>query len=157
MLWNWYTIDACFLSRSWHVTSAGMFAGSCIGAVILGMTLEFLRRLAKEYDRRLVRQHQQRFGSQPSSLPSTPQINDSASKDAMSSMTKRLLAGSSSTMFRPNLGQQMLRALLHMLQFAVAYFIMLLAMYYNGFILISIFIGAYLGFFVFGWESVDMA
>jgi solute carrier family 31 (copper transporter), member 1 len=156
MLWNWYTIDACFLSRSWYITSKSMFAGSCIGVIILVMILEFLRRLAKEYDRRLVRQHQQRFGSQSSSPSSTPHINDSANKDIMSSMTKKLLGVPNPTVFRPHLGQQMLRALLHMLQFAVAYFIMLLAMYYNGYILICIFIGAYLGFFVFEWESADM-
>lgn len=41
-----------------------------------------------------------------------------------------------------------------MLQFAVAYFIMLLAMYYNGYFLICIFVGAWIGAFVFGWESV---
>jgi copper transporter 1 len=51
MLWNWYTIDACFLSSSWKITSNGMFAGSCIGVILLVMFLEFLRRLGKEYDR----------------------------------------------------------------------------------------------------------
>jgi hypothetical protein len=29
-------------------------------------------------------------------------------------------------------------------------------MYYNGYIIICIFVGAYLGFFIFGWESVDL-
>jgi copper transporter 1 len=55
---------------------------------------------------------------------------------------------------KPTLPQQMVRALLHCLQSAVAYFIMLLAMYYNGYIIICIFIGAYLGFFIFGWEKI---
>ncbi|KAF3359018.1 hypothetical protein VdG1_02580 [Verticillium dahliae VDG1] len=80
MLWNWQTIDSCFISESWHVTSTGMFAGSCIGVAV--------------------------------------------------------------------------RALLHLLQFAVAYFVMLLAMYYNGYIIICIFIGAYLGSFIFHWEKI---
>ncbi|KAI1658071.1 hypothetical protein F4813DRAFT_357254 [Daldinia decipiens] len=39
-----------------------------------------------------------------------------------------------------------------MVQFAVAYFVMLLAMYYNGYIIISIFVGAYIGAFIFHWE-----
>jgi copper transporter 1 len=42
------------------------------------------------------------------------------------------------------------RALLHTCQFAVAYFIMLLAMYYNGYVLLSIFAGAFVGAFLFG-------
>ena len=47
-----------------------------------------------------------------------------------------------------------MRALLHMLQFAVAYFIMLLAMYFNGYIIICIFIGAFLGALIFSWEGL---
>lgn len=33
---------------------------------------------------------------------------------------------------------------------------MLLAMYYNGYIIICIFIGAYIGYFIFGYESFDI-
>lgn len=29
-------------------------------------------------------------------------------------------------------------------------------MYYNGYIIICIFIGAYIGFFIFGWEAVTL-
>lgn len=43
-----------------------------------------------------------------------------------------------------------------MLQFAVAYFVMLLAMYYNGYLIICIFIGAFLGYFIFSWESISL-
>lgn len=59
--------------------------------------------------------------------------------------------------FRPNAIQQVVRATLHMVQFAVAYFVMLLAMYYNGYFIICIVIGAWLGAFVFSWESVSLA
>ncbi|KAL8382022.1 hypothetical protein RB595_006009 [Gaeumannomyces hyphopodioides] len=130
MLWNWYTIDSCFIASSWRITSEGMFAGSCIGVILLVMSLEFLRRSVKEYDRFLLRQHASASASKTSSGSPTP------------------LAP-----FRPNFFQQAIRALLHMVQFAVAYFVMLLAMYYNGYIIICIFIGAYLGAFVFQWET----
>lgn len=33
---------------------------------------------------------------------------------------------------------------------------MLLAMYYNGYIIICIFIGAYIGYFIFGYESLSL-
>ena len=55
MLWNWYTVDACFISSTWHVRSRGAFAGSCIGVVLLVMSLEFLRRAQREFDRYLAR------------------------------------------------------------------------------------------------------
>lgn len=35
-----------------------MFAGSCIGVILLVMSLELLRRLGKEYDRYILRQYQ---------------------------------------------------------------------------------------------------
>ncbi|KAK8212990.1 Ctr copper transporter [Phyllosticta paracitricarpa] len=149
MLWNWNTIDACFLSSSWHITSRGMFAGSCIGVILLVMALEFLRRTAKEYDRMLLRQRQRAiFASNNSSRSTMPASHFSKGF--------RAAATSGKTRFRPNLVQQLIRALLHMLQFAVAYFVMLLAMYFNGYIIICIFIGAFLGSFVFGWESVEV-
>lgn len=58
--------------------------------------------------------------------------------------------------YRPSIVEQVVRALLHMLQFAVAYFIMLLAMYFNGYIIICIFIGAFLGSLIFSWEPVSL-
>ena len=41
-----------------------------------------------------------------------------------------------------------------MLQFGVAYFIMLLAMYYNGYIIICILVGAFLGTLIFSWDAI---
>jgi hypothetical protein len=54
MLWNWYTVDTCFLAESWHNKTKGAFAGSVIGVFILVILIEGLRRLAREYDRKLV-------------------------------------------------------------------------------------------------------
>ncbi|BEI85999.1 hypothetical protein CcaverHIS002_0602860 [Cutaneotrichosporon cavernicola] len=55
MLWNWTTIDACFLSRSWHIKTKAMFAGSIVGVFFLCMLIEGIRRLAREYDRQIIR------------------------------------------------------------------------------------------------------
>ena len=41
-----------------------------------------------------------------------------------------------------------------MLEFGVAYFIMLLVMYYNGYIIICILVGAFLEAFIFSWDSI---
>jgi len=78
-------------------------------------------------------------------------------KSSVSLMMKsqRQNSGKSMTL-RPNALQQMVRAVLHVLQFAVAYVIMLLAMYYNGYVIICIFIGAFVGFFLFDWEDIPL-
>jgi len=44
-----------------------------------------------------------------------------------------------------------------MVQFGLAYLIMLLAMYFNGYIIISIIIGAFLGKFLCDWGTLQVA
>ena len=56
MLWNWYTVDTCFLSSTWHNNTKAKFAGSVIGVFLLVIAIEGLRRLARDYDRRIVKQ-----------------------------------------------------------------------------------------------------
>ncbi|KAI9678221.1 MAG: Copper Transporter integral membrane protein that functions in high affinity copper transport [Caeruleum heppii] len=149
MLWNWYTIDSCFIARSWHVRSNGAFAGSCIGVILLVLSLELLRRSQREFDRYL-RQS------------STPVQSDTGSGSDESGTVKgsriRVAAfGRSSSGGGPaphlKVWQQAVRSLLFMLQFAVGYFVMLLAMYYNGYIIICIFIGAFFGAMIFQWDT----
>jgi copper transporter 1 len=148
-----------FISTSWHITSNGMFAGSCIAVILLVILLEFLRRTAKEYDRYIIRQFQRAqsyaYSSSPSSPPNKASVTATASSSSLDGTGKnpRALVGAK---FRPNVMQQAIRAGLHMLQFTVAYFIMLLAMYYNGYFIICIIIGAFIGAFVFSWESIDV-
>ena len=143
MLWNWDTIDTCFLARSWRITSKGMFAGSCIGVVALVMVLEALRRASREYDAYIIRQ----TIKTPHPATGDESSNDGQKKPAEAS---RIVARPT----LPTIPQQAIRALLHMVQFAVAYFVMLLAMYYNGYIIICIFIGAYIGSFIFSWHPL---
>ncbi|GFG19139.1 copper transport protein CTR3 [Aspergillus udagawae] len=172
MLWNWYTIDACFLSSQWHVTSRGMFAGSCIGVICLVICLEFLRRVGREYDAFIV--HRARLRKQYLSTTASSQgLTRATDADASAQGSPKTVPGAEGaaskaaaqticsafedqTPIRPTLIEQLVRALLHMLQFAVAYFVMLLAMYFNGYLIICIFIGAFLGSFIFSWEPLDL-
>ena len=138
MLWNWYTVDACFLSSSWHVKNGGMMAASCIGVAALTVTLEFLRRLSKEYDERVHRQFQQHLAARAAIASSV--TDDAAQLPQFAT-------------FRYSPLQQLIRSVLHMATFGVAYIIMLLAMYFNGFIIISIFLGAGIGKFFCDWTT----
>jgi len=115
MLWNWNVIDSCFIAQSWHIKTNAMFAGSCIGVILLVMSLEFLRRAVKEYDRYLIRQHVARHDRA---------IGDGASSGG-SKNGDRVAACAPIPPFRPSVLQQAVRSLLHMVQFAIAYFVML--------------------------------
>jgi copper transporter 1 len=127
-----------------------MFAGSCIGVILLVMSLELLRRAVKEYDVHLVRKHATSTTTEVVSAAVLAREGYHSKSREPDSATIILPADG----FRPSVLEQALRALLHTVQFAVAYFIMLLAMYYNGYIIICIFIGAFLGVFVFQWENL---
>ncbi|KAL8932658.1 MAG: hypothetical protein Q9216_006742 [Gyalolechia sp. 2 TL-2023] len=145
-----------------------MFAGSCIGVILLVVCLEGLRRAQREYDAYLVRQyHMQNTQGRPSPHESISETGDIEANNAkrdthqISVIPKSSDSGYAPVMkpqrLVPTVFQQALRALIHMLQFAVAYFIMLLAMYYNGYIIICIIIGAYLGSFIFSWEGIHIS
>lgn len=133
MLWNWYTIDACFLSESWHIQSHGAFAATCIGIILLVVLLEASRRLGKEFDVYINREFQARLAA----LSATAE-------------------GPQTVTFRASPLQQLIRSVLHAITFGLAYIVMLLAMYYNGYIIICIFIGAGLGKFLCDWMSTTV-
>jgi len=127
MLWNWYTVDACFLARSWKIKSTGTFAASCIGVVLLVMVLYIVRRTQREYELFILRSHLRSI-SQTQDKPNPP------------------------CRLKPL--QMMIRAFLDTCQLGLAFIIMLLAMYFNGYIFISILIGGFLGSLLFSGASL---
>ncbi|KAH9901766.1 copper transport protein ctr4 [Xylariomycetidae sp. FL2044] len=140
MLWNWDTIDACFLAESWRIRNDGMLAASCIGAVLLVICLEFLRRVGKEYDLFILRQFQQHMLAQATMAKS----GDGCCSDSPA-------PGSQILTFRATPLQQFIRSAIHAVSFGLAYIIMLIVMSFNGYIIISIIIGAGLGKFLCDW------
>ncbi|KAJ5677556.1 uncharacterized protein N7477_003189 [Penicillium maclennaniae] len=134
MLFNWYTIDACFLSSEWKIQNNGMFAATCIGVILLVMLVEFCRRIGREYDAFLVRQFQRQ------ALARFPHSDQGVGRIT----------------FRTTPLQQFVRAVIHALTFGGAYIVMLLAMYFNGYVIICIFVGAGLGKFFCDWMVVTI-
>lgn len=150
MLWNWNTVDACFLAESWQVKNDGMMAASCIGVMLLVVTLEFLRRIGKEYDTYIARQFQRHVATQTSSSRQAADTNNT-SCCAPAPPVEQPMYGPQTVTFRASPLQQLIRSVIHMFTFGVAYIVMLLAMYFNGYIIISIFLGAGIGKFFCDW------
>ena len=134
-----------------------------MGLVIL---LEFLRRLQREFDRYIRMRDREAglgFGKSGSKDGGNDEICTGGGDDPPHSAVPLLgewhglsesLRGAGSGL---TVGQQGVRAGLYVSQFAVAYVVMLLAMYYNGYIIICIFIGAFVGFFIFSWDAAGAA
>ena len=180
MFWNWYTVDACFLSSSWRISSYASFLGACIAVIALVVLLEFLRRLQRIYDRYIFRRAQQEHGSDIDSITAADNNDHDSSRgdfetikgyaanvESAPNSAVPLLVGdwsknlSFSTppttrrFFRPSWPQQAVRGAIYTMQFTVAYMIMLLAMYYNGYILLSIFLGVFVGFCMSSWDTFE--
>ncbi|WWC73900.1 uncharacterized protein I206_107872 [Kwoniella pini CBS 10737] len=135
MLWNWYTIDSCFLSSTWHIKTKGEFVGSIIGIFFLCISIEFIRRISREYDKKLIKIAKAEIVL--STLPDIP-------TDQISS---------SSYNFRPTWIQQIIRGIAYGSQFTAAFLVMLFGMYFNGYILFAIFLGQTVGYIVFGRDT----
>lgn len=123
-----------------------MFAASCVGAALLVVCLEFLRRVGHEYDAYLLRQFQRQLRRQQAALALATPANCCDGPSAP--------IGTQYATFRASGLQQLIRAIIHGVTLGLAYIIMLLIMYYNGYIFISVILGAILGKFLCDWLVV---
>jgi copper transporter 1 len=104
-----------------------MFAASCIGIAGIAIILEGMRRISRDYDNFALKQL-----SAANANRKVPQ----------------------STPMKATALQQLIRAILHTITFGLAYILMLLAMYYNGYIIISILLGTGIGKFFCDWLTI---
>lgn len=141
-----------------------MFAACCIGILCLAVSFEALGRVGRKYDKYILRQFQ--YAPLPSSdLEESTSTVEHPSKVHAKNIDVRLegktlrrfpspgLYLNTGGHFRPNLVQQVIRAGIYMIRFGVAYFIMLLAMTLNGYFILAILMGTYMGSFFLRWES----
>ncbi|KAI5844259.1 high affinity copper transporter [Tricharina praecox] len=152
MLWNWSTLNSCFLSSSWHIRSHSQFAGSCVGVFLLVVLIEGLRRGGREWDRWIVRRHVRQRGNEEGIEGKKGTETGTGMGTGMGMGT--MVGMAKGTKVTPTLLQQAGRTAIYTALFGAGYFIMLLAMYYNGYIIFSILLGAFVGNAVFGWDTV---
>lgn len=155
MLWNWDTVDACFLSSSWQILNGGMMAASCIGVALLVVVLEVLRLMTKRLDAVILAQMRRRGTAILAASPASHSVSGEqySDKAAVACPAASARPARRKLVMRVSPVQQVLRAVIHAVTFGVAYIVMLLAMYFNGYIIISIIIGAGLGKFLCDWLS----
>lgn len=155
MLWNWYTVNTCFIANSWHVRSKGGFAGSCIGVFFLVVASQWLHRFAREYDVAIINKYASRrlaVGDNKleseSSLESRVVPNPAGYAVSHQWLWRPLNEG-----INPNPFEQLIRGVLFTVEWGLSYIIMLLFMYYNGYIIISCILGAFFGRLIFTYNE----
>ncbi|GAA6019607.1 hypothetical protein JCM11491_002821 [Sporobolomyces phaffii] len=135
MIWNWNTIDACFISKQWRIRSTGDYVGSLIGIFFIVVALEMVRRFGRDYDRKIRSAYYRR---------------ETAALAAVAKSSKSDLPASAlvPAPFCPSYAQQMIRSAFYGISFGTAYILMLLAMSYNGGVILAIFAGGAVGHFI---------
>jgi copper transporter 1 len=122
MLWNTQIEDTCIVFRQWHISSHFIFALSFIAIILISLGYEYLRAYQRSVDRRIA-QALSRGKGRDRSAPSYCTVP-----------------------FYP----RVLRAALYGSQVFVSFFLMLVFMTYNAYLILAVVLGASIGHFVFG-------
>lgn len=189
MLWNWYTIDSCFLARSWHVTSRGMFAGTCIGVFFWVMAYCWYHRLVVEFDRSVAEYKQVKYentvGIDAVKAAETncccDEDDENTEKEgsvdtdptAASNELDTVKPGSNffgplatalshswlvpkkdANLVYPSAGEHVARSGLYLVEWTCSYLIMLMWMYYNGYLIITMILGYFFGQIFFNYAPL---
>ncbi|KLO20369.1 Ctr-domain-containing protein [Schizopora paradoxa] len=158
MLWNTQIIDTCIVFPSWHIRSHGGFVLSCIAIVALGVFYEWLRFFARRVDRTVARSLLNAQGKGRVS-PSGAGRSRSASPLRSNEIAEDegLLSG------RPSLQHptakvpvlaRLTRATLYASTVFLSFFLMLVFMTYNAYLIIAVVLGAGLGHYLLN-DSMD--
>ncbi|KAJ7268687.1 Ctr copper transporter [Mycena haematopus] len=155
MLWNTQIIDTCIVFRSWHVTSNAFFFGSCIAIVCLGVFYEYLRAFSKSVDRRIAISLVASGKGKKRSASETRSGRSSPDEDAGLLTGRRVFRIATTGEPVPFL-LRVLRATLYGATVFLSFFLMLVFMTYNAYLIFATVFGAALGHFIFsGTINID--
>ncbi|KAF8518714.1 copper transporter [Gautieria morchelliformis] len=143
MLWNTQIIDTCIVFPKWHISSNASFMMSFFVIVILGVAYEWLRDLQRRVDlsvARSLRAGQNEAAVSVASTSREPTEEDGLLTDSVKG--RRIVAV-------PPFARTH-RAILYGMTVFLSFFLMLVFMTYNAYLILAVVLGAALGHFVFG-------
>ncbi|KAK7725075.1 copper transpport protein [Botryosphaeria dothidea] len=162
MLFTWDTTDLCIVFRSWHVGSTWSLIVSLFGVVVLCAGYELVREVSRRYEASVAaRQGGVKIGGSGVPDPRYPSDSDDNPTHNHVDESSSLLgttAGSSGRAVvawsaREEKRVKVIRAALYAVQVFYSFFIMLLFMTYNGWIMLAVAGGAFVGYLAFGQGS----
>ncbi|KAJ7497596.1 Ctr copper transporter family-domain-containing protein [Mycena latifolia] len=149
MLWNTQIVDTCIVFRSWHVSSTASLIGSCIAIMALGVFYEYLRAFQKSLDTRIALALVASGKGKARAASGTRSGRSSPDEDAGLLTGRRIFKIASTGTPVPFL-LRVLRAALYGATVFLSFFLMLVFMTYNAYLIFATVFGAALGHFVFG-------
>jgi copper transporter 1 len=133
MLFTWDTTNLCIIFKWWHVRSTLGLVASLLAVVALGVGFEAMRAVSRRYELAVER----RVAGAPSPRNEPP-----------AETTPFLWTGRA----RPEISRaaHVTKAVLYAVQNFYAFMLMLVFMTYNGWVMVAVSLGAFLGYLLFG-------
>ncbi|QUC17778.1 uncharacterized protein UV8b_02019 [Ustilaginoidea virens] len=131
MLFTWDTANLCIVFRQWHIRSPVGLVSSLLAVVLLAMGYEALRALSRRYEARL-----------DTAISAMPH------RDRLAETVPLLAPGQ--TQHQAGRRGHLVKACLYGFQNFYAFMLMLIFMTYNGWVMVAVSLGAFLGYLVFG-------
>jgi len=146
MLWNTQIVDTCIVFRSWHVSSTASLIGSCIAIMALGVFYEYLRAFQKSLDTRIALA----LVASGKGKARGPSGRSSPSDEDAGLLTGRKMFKVATAGTPVPFLLRALRATLYGATVFLSFFLMLVFMTYNAYLIFATVFGAALGHFIFG-------
>ncbi|ROV99920.1 hypothetical protein VMCG_06164 [Cytospora schulzeri] len=134
MLFTWDTTNLCIVFNQWHIRTTAGLLFSLVAVVLIGMGYEALRAGTRRYETVMNR----RMESIPSdNIAETPPLAWATGQNK-AQVNKRV---------------HFIKAVMYALQTFYAFMLMLIFMTYNGWVMVAVTLGAFLGYLVFGGQT----
>lgn len=148
MLWNTQIINTCVVFPSWHIRSNTSFVFSCTVIVALGIFYEYLRAFQKQYDYNLASALNVKAKGKLriTSGRSTPELPEQEQSPLIGKSLWRITRTGTPV----PLVSRVIRALLYGASVCLSFFLMLVFMTYNAYLIFSVVLGAALGHYILG-------
>ncbi|KAK7543512.1 Ctr copper transporter family protein [Phyllosticta citricarpa] len=164
MLFTWDTTDLCIVFRGWHVTGTLSLLLSLVAVALLCAGYEGVRDISRRYElsvaaRQKVKDegpglpdptYRDEIGGAATAAPITTATTNESSSPLLWS-TDRTRHGPWTA--RDEKRATIIKGVLYAVQVFYSFFIMLLFMTYNGWIMLAVAVGAFVGYVVFGSGS----
>ncbi|EIM20240.1 Ctr copper transporter [Wallemia mellicola CBS 633.66] len=147
MLWNWDVKDRCIVFSSWQISSAISAIFSIITIILLGVLFEWLKYRMRKLDTSIANSLAIAYNIH-TSYKNSNNLNRSAVDIEVDEPTT---VQTPAKLIVPK-HQQVQRSILYAASAALSFFLMLIFMTYNGFLIAAVVVGAGLGHYTFHRE-----
>ncbi|TCD68277.1 hypothetical protein EIP91_011243 [Steccherinum ochraceum] len=148
MLWNTQIEDTCIVFESWHISTKTGFVFSCIAIVFLGIFYEWLREAQKNLDRRIAaRLRAQGKGKGHVAVVSAVDADGDVLEEE--DLLTGVPAWKGAVQTSVPVASRVFRATLYGATVFLSFFLMLVFMTYNAYLILATVLGAAIGHYIF--------